>query len=41
MNLAERELAEFEGLEVCWLEIDLEIENERGLLAEIEKRMGS
>ena len=39
MNLAERELAEFEGLEVCWLEIDIEIENERGLLAEIEKRL--
>ncbi len=39
MNLSDRALAEFEGLEVCWLEIDLEVENERALLNEIEKRI--
>ena len=39
MNLSELALAEFEGLEVCWLEIDLEVENELALLAEIEKRI--
>jgi 3-deoxy-D-manno-octulosonic-acid transferase len=39
MNLSELALAEFEGLEVCWLEIDLEIENEHAFLAEIEKRI--
>ncbi len=39
MNLSDDALAEFEGLELCWLEIDLEIEDERGLLAEIEQRL--
>jgi hypothetical protein len=39
MNLSDLALAEFEGLEVCWLEIDLEVENEVGLLSEIERRL--
>ncbi len=39
MNLSDLALAEFEGLEVCWLEIDLEIENEHAFLAEIERRI--
>jgi 3-deoxy-D-manno-octulosonic-acid transferase len=39
MNLSEYALAEFEGLELCWLEIDVEIEDERGLLREIDSRL--
>jgi len=40
MNLSVHALAEFEGLELCWLEIDMEIENEQGLLAAVRTRLG-
>lgn len=39
MNLSSDALAEFEGLELCWLEIDLEIENEHELLTAIEQKL--
>lgn len=35
MNLSELALAEFQGLRLCWLEIDLEIEQEEQSLARI------
>jgi 3-deoxy-D-manno-octulosonic-acid transferase len=40
MNLSLHALAEFEGLELCWLEIDMEIENEQGLLAVVRTHLG-
>ncbi len=39
MNLSTDALAEFEGLELCWLEIDLDIENERELLNVVEQKL--